>query len=124
MIIFALTTPVYPMSIWLDSIYEIAGLLLGLTGFLMLAQKKFENGIYLVIFFLPLYLLKIRFFFVPFNVLEIMIGLLFFLWLVTKRYRAAKLSEISRFSLPALLVLNGRYCQLCFRRILRSQPEF
>ena len=95
------------MSIWLDSIYEIAGLVIFLAGFLWLAQKKFENRIYLTVFLLPLYLFKIKIFFIPMNVLEIMIGLLFLLWLANKRYRAVEFFEIRKFSLPALLILNG-----------------
>ena len=107
------------MDIWLDSFFEILGLVLFLAGFVWLAQKKFENAIYLVIFLLPLYLIKIRIFFIPLNVLEILIGLLFLVWFSKKKYKDIKFFNIRTFSLPALLILNGAILSTLFSQNLR-----
>jgi len=83
-----------------------------------LAPKKFESAIYLVIFLLPLYLLKIKIFFIPTNILEILIGLLFLTWLFKKKYKNINLENIKRFSLPALLILIGTIFSTLFSKNL------
>jgi O-antigen ligase len=95
------------MSILLSSPYEIALLIIGLAGFFWLARKNFEGALYLIVFFMPLYLFKIRILFIPINVLEILIGLLFLIWLFEKKYKDIKLPDIDSFALPALLIILG-----------------
>jgi len=106
------------MSVWLNSTFALTGLVIGLAGFVWLAQKRFESAIYLIIFLLPFYLLKIKIFFIPTNVLEILIGLLFLLWLAKKKYKDIGLSDIREFSLPALLILNGAILSTLFSQNL------
>jgi O-antigen ligase len=95
------------MSVLLNSPYEIVLLIIGLAGFFWLAIKKFEGALCLVVFFMPLYLFKIRILFIPINVLEILIGLLFLIWLFEKKYKDIKLPDIASFALPALLIILG-----------------
>lgn len=47
-------------------------------------MKILEWGIYLVIFFLPLYLVRLTIFNIPTNIIELMIGVLFIIWLIIK----------------------------------------
>ncbi|MFZ2975161.1 MAG: O-antigen ligase family protein [Candidatus Moraniibacteriota bacterium] len=51
----------------------------------MKKNKILENLIYLAIFFIPLYLVKIRMGFLPTNILEIMIGAIFLLWVFSDK---------------------------------------
>jgi len=106
------------MSVWLNSTYALLGLALGLAGFVWLSQKRFESAIYIIIFLLPLYLLKIKIFFIPTNVLEILIGLLFLTWFFKKKYKNINLENIKKISLPALIVLIGTIFSALFSQNL------
>ncbi len=55
-------------------------------------KKILENLIYLAIFFTPLYLVKIRIGFLPTNILEIIIGIIFLLWVFSYK-KEIKVSE-------------------------------
>lgn len=95
------------MEIWLNTIYFLAILTAGLVVFLWLASKHFNGAIYLTIFLLPLYIFKFRIWFVPFNVQEALVWILFAVWLLQKKYRKIDLLKIKNFILPALFVLIG-----------------
>ncbi len=74
--------------------------------------------IYLIIFLLPLYLVKIRIGFVPFNVLELMIWFIFGIWLVKGKLRGIReigeIGEIRGIILPSLLILIGAVLSALF----------
>jgi len=57
-------------------------ILLGFSFFAYFSWRKTEYGIYLLIFFLPSYLLRFKIFGIPTTALEIGIYILFFIWLV------------------------------------------
>lgn len=69
----------------------------------------------LIIFLLPLYLIKFKTGFVPFNVLELMIWLTFALWVARKRFQYFNISAFQNLEmlkyknifLPSLLILFG-----------------
>ncbi len=107
------------MSIWLNSIYEVAGLIFALAGFVFLAQKNIKKGIILVVFLLPLYLVRVNFFFLPLNVLEILIWLIFIIWLVQGGHKNIRLVQIRQFLCPALLILVGATLSVLFSDDLR-----
>ncbi len=64
-----------------------------------------KNWLNLIIFLLPLYLVKIKIGFVPFDVLELLVWLAFGLWLARKEYRKIEISKYQQFALPALLIV-------------------
>ena len=69
-------------------------------------KKIVQIGIYLIVFSLPLYLIRFEIGWVPFNLLEILIYLLFLFWLLTK----PKLKEIFKekeFFYPILILFIG-----------------
>jgi len=78
----------------------------------------------IIIFLLPLYLVKIKIFFVPFNILELMIWLVFGVWLIRKKYLnisrfarsgiARQISKYPNIILPSLLILIGAILSTLF----------
>ncbi|MBI4709333.1 MAG: O-antigen ligase family protein [Candidatus Portnoybacteria bacterium] len=95
------------MAISINSIYEIAILVIGFIAFAFLAWRNFERALYLVIIFLPLYILKVKLFIIPFNVLEILIWFLFAVWILRGAYRNIDLSKFKDFLWPVVLILGG-----------------
>jgi len=67
-------------------------------------QKIIDNLIYLIVFSLPLYLVSFKVFWVPFNILEILICVLFIFWAFNFKDRSLFNSKIF---LPILLILVG-----------------
>lgn len=63
-------------------------------------------GIYLTIFCLPLYLVRFKIFSIPTNVLEVMIGILFILWLFQKGFKRIQ-EGIKGIFWPIILILIG-----------------
>ncbi len=73
--------------------------------------KKFINpGIYLIVFLIPIYIFSLKIWFIPTNLLELLIGVLFIFWLFLN---FKELPEIvgnifkNRFFLPILLIFIG-----------------
>ncbi|MDD5589557.1 MAG: O-antigen ligase family protein [Candidatus Portnoybacteria bacterium] len=95
------------MNILLNSFWEIFFLALGLASFVLVGVKRFDLALCSIIFLAPLYLLKIRIFFIPFSVLEILIFLALAIWIFKKQYRFLALAQIKFFILPALLIFIG-----------------
>lgn len=72
---------------------------------------KLENLIYLAIFLLPTYLIRFKFFSIPTNVFEIIVGIIFILW-ISRYLKIKKFPDfekiISRkYRLPIFLILSG-----------------
>lgn len=66
-------------------------------------------GIYLVVFCLPLYLVRFSILNIPTNVLELMVGILFILWLIKGGFKKFKKLLASNYSLliATILILIG-----------------
>lgn len=71
--------------------------------------KILEWGIYLVVFSLPLYLVRLRIFSIPTNVLEAIVGVLFLLWLIYGGFKRIKrgVKGFKEVVLPIILILIG-----------------
>jgi len=85
-------------------------------------MKVLTWGIYLVVFCLPLYLVRLELFGVPTTVLELMIYFLFIIWLITKlRIKGLKKSITPNFPLliPILLIIIGVSLATIFSSNLR-----
>ena len=108
------------MDIWFSTIYEIAVLILFLVGFMWLAWLKFERAIYVVIFLLPLYLVRVKISFLPLNVLEIMVWLLAAIWLAKGRYKSFEWGGCKKMIWPAAVILAAGALCAAFSQDLRT----
>jgi len=107
------------MDIWLDKNYEILILVALFGGFVWLAQKRFKMAVYLIIFLAPAYLLRVKIFFVPTNVQEILIWLMFLVWLARREYRNVICQQAKKFLWPVLAILAGVAVSTVFSQNLR-----
>ncbi|MFH0852070.1 MAG: hypothetical protein V1845_00465, partial [bacterium] len=113
------------MDIWLNTIYEIAVLVLFLAGFVWLAWLKFERAIYIIIFLLPLYLVRVKISFLPLSVLEIMIWILAVVWLAKGKYKDFSWPENKKIIWPAALILAaGALCAIFSQDLRTSAGAF
>ena len=97
---------------YLESPLQLSILILGLISLSYLSWRRLDLGVYLVIFSLPLYLLRLKIFFVPTTVLELMIYAVFLVWLL-KKLIISREDDLVRgrlpgsFYIPILLLLLG-----------------
>jgi len=70
-------------------------------------QKIINLGIYLTVFSLPLYLVRFKIGWIPTNLLELMIGGLFIIWLVSRNWINQVRFKKAAFFLPIFLILFG-----------------
>lgn len=102
----------------------------GLICLAFLSRRKIEYGIYLIVFFLPFYLVKINVFGIPSTVLELGIYILFLVWLI-KNYKAfsaagvkKQLSDFQKsekiLSFGVLLLLSGAIVSTVFSPDIRA----
>lgn len=82
----------------------------------MEVMRLLTYGICLVVFCLPLYLLRFEIFSIPTTALEVMIYVLFIVWLV----RGFKLSEFRKLPIAILLILVGVSLATVFSSDLRT----
>lgn len=94
---------------FLFSPFEIALLILGLIVFAIFSWKRLNWGIFLVALCLPLYLLRFKIFWVPTTALELMIYILFIIWIIKKGFRGMRgdLKGLKKVAFPVLLLLAG-----------------
>jgi len=104
------------MAILINRPYEIIALVAFLISFVWLAARKFNFAVGAALFCLPLYLIKIKLFFAPFNVSEILIWILSALWLGRAGFKNIQKAEIKKFALPALLILIGTMISVLFSK--------
>lgn len=85
-------------------------------------MKVLEWGIYLIVFCLPLYLVRFSVFNLPTNVLEVLVGILFVVWIVNKckmQISKCKIKDLNLF-IPILLILIGVSMATIFSWDLRA----
>ena len=71
-------------------------------------MRKFQVSLILItLFFLPVYLIKIKYGWISFNLLEALIGILFLVWMLN-REKIPKLL-IANYKLPAILIFSGLF---------------
>lgn len=91
---------------FLSFFWEITLLVFGLILFGVISWREINWGVYLVVLFLPLYLLKLKIWQIPTTVLELMIYVLFIVWLVRKLgYANSNLIRI----IKKFLILNSKF---------------
>jgi len=95
------------MNFWLNNYIEISALAIFLAGFVFVGWKNIKHAILAVIFFLPLYLVRIQIFFLPLNVLEILVWLVAIIWLIRGRYKDIDWAKMKRLILSAAVILAG-----------------
>jgi O-antigen ligase len=85
-------------------------------------MKILEWGIYLIVFCLPLYLLRFSIFNIPTTVLELMIYALFVFWLIKVKWTGIKevIIKIRKIILPIILILIGVSVATIFSWNLRA----
>jgi O-antigen ligase len=75
-----------------------------------------ENLIYVAVFFLPAYLIKISLFGFPTNILEMLIALIFVGWILEKGYEKLSLEHYKKYTLPLFLIFLGLLISAIFNR--------
>lgn len=88
------------------SLFQIL-LLLFLLFFARASLKDTAKGIYLAIFFMPFYLIRFQLGGIPTTMLEIMIYILFFVWIWKDREAGAALKEVKEFFRKEKLLAAG-----------------
>lgn len=85
-------------------------------------MKILERGIYLIVFCLPLYLVRLSIFNIPTTVLELMIYALFVVWLIKLKWTGIKetITRMRGIILPIILILIGASVATVFSWDLRT----
>jgi len=83
-------------------------------------MKLLTHAIYLIIFCLPLYLIRFKIFGIPTTVLEILIYSLFIFWLITRLRITSYGLQIAKLFIPAMLIVTGVTLATIFSSDLRT----